>query len=72
MGVALWGDASFAQNTNLVGRQTADDVSDDAQNDFIWSPNTTPTAATTSVDWLNGFQIPGLPTTEMTQQNFTK
>lgn len=70
--VALLGDASFAQNTNLVDRQTADDVSDDAQNDFIWSPNTTTTAATTTTDWLNGFQVSGLPTTEMTQQNFTK
>ena len=39
---------------------------------FVWSPNTTTTAATTTNDWLNGFSLPGLPGTEMSQQSFSK
>ncbi|OGZ97017.1 MAG: hypothetical protein A2847_02775 [Candidatus Sungbacteria bacterium RIFCSPHIGHO2_01_FULL_50_25] len=70
--VALLGDASFASNTNLVNRQTADAVDTATHDDFIWSPNTTSTSATTTNDWLNGFQVPGLPSIEMSQQNFTK
>ena len=70
--VALLGDASFASNTNLVNRQTGDAVDGATNDDFIWSPNTTTTAATTTNDWLAGFQVPGLPSVEMTQQNFTK
>ena len=70
--VALLGDSSFASNTNLVSRQTANTVNEATHNDFIWSPNTTTTAATSTTDWLSGYQVPGLPTTEMTQQNFTK
>ena len=70
--VALLGDASFASNTNLVNRQTADAVDGATHDDFIWSPNTTTTSATTTNDWLSGFQVPGLPSVEMTQQNFTK
>ncbi len=70
--VALLGDSTFANNTNLVDRENANTVAYSAQNDFVWSPNTTTTAATTTDDWLNGYQVPGLPTTEMTQQNFTK
>jgi hypothetical protein len=30
---------------------------------FIWSDNATTTAATTDVDWFNGFQVQGLPST---------
>src|SRR3989344_5717962 len=70
--VALLGDSTFANNTNLVNREQADVVGYSAQNDFVWSPNTTTTSATTTNDWLNGYQVPGLPTTEMSQQNFTK
>lgn len=39
---------------------------------FVWSPNTTTTSATTTNDWLNGYLLPGLPTTEMSQQTFSK
>jgi peptidoglycan hydrolase-like protein with peptidoglycan-binding domain len=72
--VALLGDNAVANNTNLVGRETAFAVDTFAatQADFVWSPNTTSTAATTTNDWLNGYQLPGLPTTEMTQQTFSK
>lgn len=71
--VALLGDSTFAPATSAsVGLQTADGVDGATHDDFIWSPNTTTTAATTSNDWMNGFQVPGLPAVEMTQQNFTK
>ena len=72
--VALQGDAAVVSNTNLVGRQTADAVAGGAitDMDFIWSPNTTTTSATTTNDWTNGYLVPGLPTTEMTQQTFSK
>jgi hypothetical protein len=70
--VALLGDSSFASNTNTVDRQTANAVNEATHNDFIWSPNTTTTAATSTTDWLSGFQVPGLPSVEMSQQNFSK
>ena len=73
--VALLGDASFSNTTNLVNRETASNVDESAAttyDNFIWSPNSTSTTATTTDDWLNGYTVPGLPTTEMTQQTFTK
>jgi hypothetical protein len=30
---------------------------------FVWSDNATTTAAANDVDWFNGFQVPGLPST---------
>ncbi|MBI2056555.1 MAG: peptidoglycan-binding protein [Candidatus Sungbacteria bacterium] len=39
---------------------------------FTWSPNTTTTSATTTNDWLTGYLVPGLPSTELGQQTFTK
>jgi len=39
---------------------------------FVWSPDTTTTSATTTNDWLNGYLLPGLPSTEMSQQSFSK
>lgn len=39
---------------------------------FVWSPNTTTTSATSTNDWLGGYLVPGLPSTEMAQQAFSK
>jgi len=69
--VALLGDSAVANNTNLVNRETSDAVSGSTGR-FVWSPNTTTTASVDTTDWLNGYQLTGLPTTEMTQQTFTK
>ena len=69
--VALLGDSAVANNTNLVSRETSDTASG-ATGRFIWSPNTTTTSSVDNVDWLNGYQVPGLPGTEMTPQSFTK
>ncbi len=75
--VQLDGDAAnhTFNDTFGVGRGTLADVNTlvglDTR-DFIWSPNTTTTAATTTTDWLNGYLVPGLPNTNMSAQNFSK
>ena len=82
--VALVGDTAFAPTlTDTGGSGIAVDTLSVADmlegtnllrngNNFIWSPNTTTTSATTTNDWLNGYLLPGLPTTEMSQQSFSK
>lgn len=41
----------------------------DTNNDFIWSPNSTTTSiGLTDSDWTNGFQIPGLPASDMSAE----
>lgn len=71
--VSLLGDASYFTQTSSRRMENANTVDLQASvNDFIWSPNTTTTAATTSVDWANGFRLPGLPSTNMEQQTFSK
>lgn len=71
--VSLLGDAAFSVQTaaeRMVSGNTVDVQT--TNNDFIWSPNTTTTAATTTNDWANGFRLPGLPSTNMEQQTFSK
>ena len=76
--VALVGDASFFPTLGTRGGQglAADTLAIAGQvassSFFVWSPDTTTTAATTTNDWLNGYLLPGLPTTEMSQQSFSK
>lgn len=73
--VALVGDSAYhtVGTTPQYYMSSADTVdAEAARSSFIWSPNTTTTPATTTNDWLNGFVVPGLPSTEMTQQSFTK
>ena len=44
-------------------------------NDFVWSPMSTSTGltgATSTPDWTNGFNVPGLPTTEMSAHTITQ
>ena len=76
---ALVGDGSFYPTLTTPGGSgiavdtlsAADDVASTTSH-FVWSPNTTTTSATTTNDWLNGYLLPGLPTTEMSQQSFSK
>jgi hypothetical protein len=78
--VALVGDASFFPTSTAPpggGVGIADNSLTIAgvmasSSFFVWSPNTTTTSATTTNDWLNGYLLPGLPTTEMSQQTFAK
>ncbi len=75
---ALVGDASFFPTLTTFGgsgipRDSLSLASLVASSSFfVWSPNTTTTSATTTNDWLNGYLLPGLPTTEMSQQTFSK
>ena len=70
--VSLAGDAAYFARTSARFMETANTVNaQSANNDFIWSPNTTSTP-TTSVDWTNGYELPGLPSTNMEQQSFSK
>ncbi|MBI2055031.1 MAG: peptidoglycan-binding protein [Candidatus Sungbacteria bacterium] len=71
--VSLLGDATYptkSSNRDLEQANTVDLEAGDQ--DFIWSPNTTTTAATTSVDWANGYELPGLPSTNMEQQTISR
>lgn len=71
--VSLLGDAAYFDRTSTRFMESANTVDvQTTNNDFIWSPNTTTTSATTSVDWANGFRLPGLPSTNMEQQTFSK
>lgn len=45
-----------------------------ANNDFVWSPLSTTTSltnATSTQDWTNGFNVPGLPSVNMSANTFT-
>jgi hypothetical protein len=73
--VALVGD--LEQRPDYTGGRiplSTLDVADTiaTSSNFVWSPNTTTTAATTTNDWLSGYLIPGLPSTEMAPQTFSK
>jgi hypothetical protein len=39
--------------------------------DFIWSDNATTTSGVATYDWFNGFQVPGLPSNNMTSEVLT-
>ena len=79
--VALVGDASFFPTLTTFSGGGSSVIHGDtlaianlvaSSSFFVWSPNTTTTSATTTNDWLNGYILPGLPTTEMSQQTFSK
>lgn len=57
------GDAILG-TANAVSLQSAD-------NDFVWAPNSTGDSATTTKDWTNGFNVPGLPSTNLSSNTFT-
>lgn len=47
-------------------------VDADTNNDFIWSPGSTSTSPTVyDFDFANGYQMPGLPGTDMSAETFT-
>jgi hypothetical protein len=59
----LYAFATTAANVDTDTSSTGDD--------FIWSGNSTTTSGVASYDWMNGFQVPGLPSTFMTSQVLT-
>ncbi len=83
--VALVGDAAFyptltsscsSNNEGLTGSICRDTLATAgivaSTSNFVWSPNTTTTAATTTNDWVNGYGVTNLPTTEMPSESFSK
>ncbi len=63
--VTLAGDAAYPSSSTLV--QNTAGVQNDTNNDFIWSPNATTTAAYADNDWTNGFGVMGLPSSGIIQ-----
>ncbi|XKT74552.1 MAG: beta strand repeat-containing protein [Patescibacteria group bacterium UBA2163] len=66
----LSGDAAYPAQAGLMGKETA--VDDDANDDFIWSPNATTTSAAAHVDWTNGYFLPGLPSNGTSAETLSK
>jgi hypothetical protein len=71
--VSLLGDAAFATNVVTSAMAAANNIdSDTANDDFIWSPISTTTQNTINdFDFTNGYQVPGLPATNMTAESLT-
>lgn len=69
--VSLSGDAAFPTNcANLMCSTT--EVEGDTHDDFIWSPISTTTQNTIGdLDFTNGYQVEGLPGTNMTAESLT-
>lgn len=66
----LQGDAAYPSlATWMTDATTADD---DDNDDFIWSPNSTTTAAPANLDFTNGYNVSGLPSANMTAQVLSK
>lgn len=59
---SLQGDSAYpAFFTSTVFMATSSMIDADANDDFIWSPNSTTTVTTDGVDWTNGYGVVGLP-----------
>ncbi|HEY4520106.1 MAG TPA: hypothetical protein VJH33_03680 [Candidatus Paceibacterota bacterium] len=65
----LAGDSAYViGNTvsGLMAQAATVDLAANTDDDFIWSPNATTTAVAASLDWTNGYSIPGLPSSGLT------
>ncbi len=64
---SLLGDSSYPSLAALMG--TVSGVEDGATtvDNFIWSPNATTTSSSSHVDWTNGYNVPGLPSSGIVQ-----
>jgi len=69
--ISLLGDAAFPVNSaNLMQKATG--VDGDTNDDFIWSPvSTTTQNAIGDLDFTNGYQVKGLPGTNMPSVTLT-
>lgn len=63
---ALQGDASYPSLAASTFMGTAAAIDGDTNDDVLWSPNTTGTAAVTDSQWTNGYGVSGLPSGGMT------
>ncbi|MAF59590.1 hypothetical protein CL631_01945 [bacterium] len=62
----LEGDTGYPSLSTLM--TPAQTVDNDGNDDFLWSPNSTTTAAYNDDDWTNGFGLIGLPSSNMTAE----
>ena len=65
----LEGDAAYLAS-GYTGTATAVDA--DTNDDFIWSSHTTATAVPATSDWINGYVVSGLPSTNLSVQILSK
>ena len=64
----LLGDCSGVAVTTLLGNDSSGSSSCFDNNDYImWSPNTTTMSQPWDCDWFNGYGLPGLPSSGITQ-----
>ena len=70
--VQLEGDAAYPTAIAGLMDQAGTLNSNDTNNDFIWSPNSTSTATQTTIprdlDWTNSYGVVGLPGTNMASE----
>ncbi|MDP2696253.1 MAG: hypothetical protein Q8O87_03350 [bacterium] len=71
-GAGLYAFATSAANVNngLYGGYDAG-AANGIQNDFIWSGNSTTTSGVGHYDWVNGFSVSGLPSTNLSSNTLT-
>ena len=61
----LEGDAAYP---SLSGNMdTAANIDSDTNDDFIWSDMSASSHSVSTSDWVNGYKVPGLPTTNLAQ-----
>ncbi len=64
----LQGDAAYPQLASFMGNVTLVDDEAGSNDDFIWSPNATTTSVNSNNDWTNGYNVTGLPGTNLTAE----
>ncbi|MBI2023868.1 hypothetical protein HYT00_00510 [Candidatus Giovannonibacteria bacterium] len=70
-GAALTYGGEMGQSGNVIETQVTG-IDNITNNDFIWSPISTTTQNTVAdFDYTNGYQLPGLPTNNMTSETLT-
>ncbi|MFA6006688.1 MAG: peptidoglycan-binding domain-containing protein [Candidatus Paceibacterota bacterium] len=69
VGTTLLGDNAYPglATTFMANAAVVEAGVSGTNNDFVWSPNATTTSIRTANDWTNGYQIPGLPTSGLSQ-----
>ena len=58
---------TVASTSGLATTPNLDGGSNSALNRLLWSPNSTTTPTVNDVDWSNGYAIPGLPSSGISQ-----
>jgi hypothetical protein len=65
--ITLQGDTAYPQLSGLMGTVATVDNDAGSNDDLIWSPYSTTTSGITTLDWTNGYGVPGLPASGFTE-----